>query len=102
MTLRHVVVATTLLAAWYLLAPPVQQEGMRNGRPFYWINDQAPLSAWRHAGSYDSAKSCDTAKWKQFFDTAKTTDAKDSYQAAYMVSDQVANCIASDDPRLRP
>jgi hypothetical protein len=93
--------AALALVGWYLLAPPVQEGSDGSGKTFYWANDKAPLPEWRQIGSYDAAQACDAAKWKHLADTARTTDTKSDYQSAFVLSDSAAQCIATDDPRLK-
>ena len=58
------------------------------------VDSEAPLSEWSHLASYDSAKECEIEKVEHFNTTASQTLFLKTQAAA-------AECIASDDPRLK-
>ena len=90
---RHA--AALALVGWYLIAPSFSKQG--NWQP----NLTAPLSYWAVIQSFDSAKECEdfrTATQKRFGAPPTTpTNAKEAARAGA----QYAQCISSDDPRLK-
>ena len=89
--------ATFALIGWYLLAPPVVQT---NGklRPDF----NAPLSEWIHVDSYDSAEACrqGTADHVRIIQhSIFQGSAADRFAAIWEF--QLAECFATDDPRLK-
>jgi hypothetical protein len=103
MKVRH---ATALaLAGWYLMMPPANQLG-------------APLSQWKTLESFDSASQC--RDWLMDFQRRATSDQKQiaGKVAGRMLTDaetidlafadswkagmDEAQCVATDDPRLKP
>jgi hypothetical protein len=99
--LRHA--AALAVVGWYLMVPPVNSTG-----PGPWIDRSAPLSKWKAKAAFDSAAECTVARhWKR---ENNVTDAQ-KYQAAGQkipfdlmtegLSWDDAQCIASDDPRLK-
>jgi len=85
---RHA--AALALVGWYLMVPP------RNLHPFVKgdsVDTTAPLSKWIHLASSDSAKECETRKAEYL-----NTVAQDRDLAQFAVD---AECIATDDPRLK-
>ncbi|MFZ0890081.1 MAG: hypothetical protein WA005_16675 [Candidatus Binataceae bacterium] len=108
--LRHA--AALALVGWYLMTPPTVpfpgQVGiraetlMKSGR--WWTDVNAPLSHWQIAESFDSAEDCEDMKSKMVRDFTRHEGAdhpSSSYKAAYRVAESQAQCIASDDPRLK-
>jgi hypothetical protein len=88
MNLHHA--AALALVGWYLMVPP------RNPHPFIkgdYTDTAAPLSKWAHLASSDSAKECEARK----SDYLKTVAQVPSLAQAALE----AECIASDDPRLK-
>jgi hypothetical protein len=86
MKLRH---ATALaLVGWYLMTPPPD-------------NLKAPISAWEISASYDTAEQC-SLEQQTFFDTAiKQRSLNLGKLRAGNEAMLHAQCIASDDPRLK-
>ena len=126
MKLRHG--AALLSVGWYLLAPIPQLDpatGLPNGKP----NLSAPFRYWSKVFSFDSAKECEAERVRQIdslflLDTKiREEDRSEEEQAEWdEMEDQVLNlpegwshglrsygltsalraqCIASDDPRLK-
>jgi hypothetical protein len=90
--IRHA--AALALAGWYLMVPPD-------------LADLAPISAWRHFGSYDSARKCDSARSQLGIDAVKDENASGckTEQSEHCFLDfakENARCVATDDPRLKP
>jgi hypothetical protein len=96
MNLRHVVAFA--LVGWYLIVPPtrVDREGFPEALPdksgFFYDTD-APLSKWFNEGNFDSVAACDQAL-SELRQSPKAT-------AADRVQEFAAQCIATDDPRLK-
>jgi len=99
--------AALALVGWYLMVPPAADSGL----PF-----DAPISQWRHIGSVDSAAECEHILVKLQSDSSAETKAeikawhaKYDHQHADRVlhalavekTTKAAQCIASDDPRLK-
>jgi hypothetical protein len=75
------------IAGWYLLYPPVTQQGSPDSYP--------ALSQWHIDGSYGSAVDCHEAQRSDLNALqGLKQDASDFLQV------QVGRCIAADDPRL--
>ena len=100
MNLRHA--AALALVGWYLMQPPSNS----GGRP----DSKAPLSQWQESGAFDSADE----RSKERFDTIKmyektladAQESKASHDSLDMLQNGLlafwnAQCIASDDPRLK-
>jgi len=81
---RHT--AWLALMGWYLMIPP----SMTNG-----FDDAAPLAKWFVYASYDSAHECEGSKFlnREGFKQRKDDRLKDAFEHA--------QCIATDDPRLK-
>jgi hypothetical protein len=92
----RLLLALTLIG-WYLMTPPlVQQDGQL--RP----DSRAPFSEWQHVDSYDSADACrqgitDHLKIIQRSDFRGFAADKSAAISEY----QSAECIGTDDPRLK-
>jgi len=84
MKLRHA--AALALAGWYLMLPPA-----KNGQ----IRD-APIELWAHIDSFDTADQCRDAA-QEIMKRADSKGDQTRIAAAYAYE-----CIASDDPRLKP
>lgn len=90
------------LTGWYLMLPPASQ---RNGVP--WPDSTASVSRWTIAKSFDTAKACeiDLAKHRKQFRTYQKASRSDPaavfWSSFYVSASGSANCIASDDVRLR-
>jgi hypothetical protein len=74
------------LLGWYLMIPPTSGSG---------YDASAPLSRWRVFSSHDHAYECEGAK---FLNRESARQKNEPIKAAL---DQ-AQCIATDDARLKP
>ena len=99
MKLRHA--AALALVGWYLMMPPPTKA------PKYgWsVSLSEPLIRWHHVGSYDTAAECENARdslHTQGLDRIRRY-AKNPFadEAAIGQEDASAECIATDDPRLK-
>jgi len=95
--LRHAAALPLFALGWYLMVPPRLLSGSSA------ISDIPPLEQWQILHSFDTAKSCQDGLEvvvKGFKQDAnhKPNDAGASWKFQ-MMSD--AECIASDDPRLK-
>jgi hypothetical protein len=88
---------------WYLMLPPAAQ---RNGIP--WPDGRAPISQWKIAQSFDSATACEKEldKHRKKFETNyrkanAATPAAQFWAQFYVAAAGDANCIETDDPRLK-
>jgi hypothetical protein len=93
MNLRHA--AALALTGWYLMTPPLKPDG----KP----DIQAHLSKWQMDGSFDRATSCE-ARYHDFLDQAfrsRPADHIDPQAERLFWQSQAAQCIATDDPRLK-
>lgn len=91
MARRHA--AALALLGWYLMTPPLRSPGGE-------LEPEAPLSKWRSPHAFDTAKACENAK-ESFVKSAKREKERDP-AAAFSGAILLSQCIASDDPRLRP
>ena len=87
---RHV--AALALVGWYLMVPPVESGGR--------VNFEAPLSQWHRWGSYDTARECSVDE-SDLIDRGKRVREEHPQNEMTDMFTQ-AQCIASDDPRLKP
>jgi hypothetical protein len=90
MKVRHA--AALALAGWYLMFPPFRSDGKS-------LDLLAPLSAWRIAFTFDSAKECEDIRSRVYYGA--------DIPQRYRVFDNVGGigymqCIGTDDPRLKP
>jgi len=83
---RHA--AALALVGWYLMAPP----RFPKDKSPYALDASAPLSRWHSINSFDSAVEC----------KAEKTRLTDSHNETLGAIGMASNCIASDDPRLKP
>ena len=79
MNSRHA--AALALLGWYLFTPPPGAE--------------APIAEWNHVGSFDTARECEAVSLGSLKKAKKEKNEKHLKQWLN------AECIASDDPRLR-
>ncbi len=100
---RHA--AALALVGWYLMMPPF----VRTGNEVY-PDDDAPLSKWRMAGSFDSAGACQQKKDDYIYHpcilvvpagSVCPQNAIPPENAAERAADIEARCIGTDDPRLK-
>ncbi len=106
MSRRH---ATALaLVGWYLMAPPIAYDSQRHAMGK--VLNGLPLSTWVLLSSFDTAKGCEDWRWGQVTSLASTiTAAKKRAQTqeqlrnidATWAQTDLAECIATDDPRLK-
>ena len=102
---RHA--AALALVGWYLMLPPMNEKG---------VYTQDSISDWDHVGSYDSAAECDqtarqmqdgiAAIGDQEFKERSQREAAQNGKMAISRADALkrayaAQCVASDDPRLK-
>jgi hypothetical protein len=83
MRLRHA--AALALVGWYLMVPPFQRGG---------VNLDAPLRSWRLFGSYDTANDCEDDHLEM------VEKSKHAAPSGHLIM-ELAQCIASDDLRLK-
>jgi hypothetical protein len=95
MTLRHS--AALALVGWYLLAPPVTPGP--NGS--FMVNKGAPFSQWDHIDSYDAATDCSDDKAKISAQLNKLANPSNPKSIEAYIRSYSAECIATDDPRLK-
>jgi len=79
-------ICMVLMAGWYLMIPPAVGTS---------YDVSAPLSKWRVFSAHDHAYECEGAK---FLHRAGVTQKNEPSKAAL----DHAQCIATDDPRLKP
>jgi hypothetical protein len=90
-------IAALALIGWYLMLPPVEALQVRSSKDGHshtidWKTPgkPPPLSAWSIDGSYDTTSACLEAKRKAILSVPP--DAVAPWK--------MAQCVASDDPRL--
>ena len=106
---RHA--AVLALVGWHLMTPPTVMP--RTGDPITWItyDSTAPISRWVHTDSFDHAADCETAR-RGLLDRAKkdtsivVPEAMSHADVIRSLNERVlsavsAECIATDDPRLK-
>ena len=86
MKLRHA--AAIALVSWYLMIPP------RTAHDHVTFDDRAPLASWFVFSAHDAAHECEGAK---FLNREAHKQSGDPMKAAL----DSAQCIATDDPRLK-
>ena len=86
MNVRHA--AMFALVGWYLMIPP------RTAHDQQTSDDRAPLASWFVFSAHDTVHECEGAK---FFNRERHKGSGDPMKAAL----DSAQCIATDDPRLR-
>ncbi len=91
MNLRHI--AALALVGWYLMVPPIV-----DGRAVI----SAPVSKWVVNTPFDSASECDKAQAILVLRAKRDLEKSVWKDTAVAVSFTQAQCIASDDPRLKP
>lgn len=98
MIFRHA--AALALIGWYLVFPPLRESSL--GGKCYDAN--APLSAWRIMGSFDTAKECKNGLQKEEDDKIDRAAATGEHVEAncHGISAWLdVICVATDDPRLK-
>jgi hypothetical protein len=86
--MRITMAAGLLLTGWYLMIPPAMGGGGYDAK--------AALSQWFVYGAYDAAHECEGAKFLNREGAMR--DPQSKLKGAF----DSAQCIATDDPRLRP
>ena len=97
MKLRHS--AALALVGWYLMLPPDQNPALPATRDI-----TAPISEWVRVGSFDSAVACEAEQQKRvqvYIHLGLTTPEAASTYRDRTLDYENAQCIASDDPRLK-
>ena len=89
MTLQHA--AALALAGWYLMIPPPLSHSRQDGRI-------EPLSRWTTTGTFESKKACDAERGH----LSKLDPGAGSYRGLPPEEVYDAQCVATDDPRLKP
>jgi hypothetical protein len=87
--------AALVLVGWYLIVPPLTAKAPRQ------VNYKAPLTYWHISGSYDTAAKCREAESKLFNDTMSVYRNDETLLPSPAQARITAECIASDDPRLK-
>jgi hypothetical protein len=81
------------LMGWYLMVPPPLSHSPKNGQI-------VPLSQWTRAGAFQSEESCETKRAaRSKLDPALALGAYHGLPAEQVYD---AQCVATDDPRLKP
>ena len=89
---------------WYLMLPPATGQG---GIPHLMID--APISRWTIAQSFDTSKACEKeldlrrTRFEKIYKKAHSgaDPREDFWTGLYMAAADSAECVATDDPRLR-
>jgi hypothetical protein len=100
MRIRHAAVLT--LVGWYLMVPPIRILGPASDpKTPVEFDRRAPLSEWKILGSFDTAKACYDypAHLEKLLHRSGPAGAG-ADEAAKAWFDK-AQCIATDDPRLK-
>jgi hypothetical protein len=87
---RHA--AALALVGWYLLTPPLDQDGK--------VDWSAPYSQWMHLASYDTAEKCERERALFGASTGKEVGVPEGQQRQFHQSFVNARCISSEDPGL--
>ncbi len=95
MNLRHA--AALALVGWYLMTPPP----LVPPRGEVLVDALAPLSNWRVFHAYDSAKQCEQQHSAMFDEAKGHQNSTDASERAVFQMAMSAQCIATDDPRLK-
>jgi len=90
MKLRHA--AVLALIGWYLMVPPLRSTGSSEC-----YDAKVPISQWQRIKAFDTAEQCKVASKKSAF--AHKQHGLDCGLASAWLD---AQCIATDDPRLKP
>jgi len=106
MSLRHA--AALALVGWYLMMPPLESHWWdRVSYQLGWIKEvpawaakEEPLSEWDIYKSFDSADECAHAKDQNFVRSLENS-SKTAYLKAVFDRSVAAQCISTDDPRLK-
>jgi hypothetical protein len=82
------------MVGWYMMRLPVYRQ------PPYIDAREPKLSQWMIMGSFDSADKCQAAADEAHKKGDRS--ARDDLDRALIASGDSAQCIATDDPRLKP
>jgi hypothetical protein len=95
MNLRHA--AALALVGWYLMYPPTTP------RPDHRNLTDAPLAEWKSGKSFDTAKECEAARLRVKKSAKELEDATVGDAVFHNLAENIASaqCIDSDDPRLK-
>jgi hypothetical protein len=100
--LRHAAALASI--GWYLIATPVRWGTLANQSEGFKLDSSVPLPEWNHLASFDSAQQC-KAYLSSLQDQARTKLGsgvkRDEMLTLGLFADLTAECIATDDPRLR-
>jgi hypothetical protein len=104
---RHA--AALALVGWYLMMPPIRLGTLTNGQAGYTIASSLPFSEWSNFGSFDSVQKCDgrrmmdieSAKHMLAMSHLDPSKPPDQFKSLKFTAPLLAQCIASDDPRLK-
>jgi hypothetical protein len=105
MTLRHAAALT--LVGWYLMVPPVVDNAPGHSGKWVAAIMNGSLTNWEQWASYDTAKECNDFRFNESSDTAhslvsgKIPPEKRHAIEKYYAEIDLAQCIATDDPRLK-
>jgi len=88
---------------WYLVTPPPKK--IANPHYHGWGTDtSATLSSWKLRSSYGTAEKCEQMRQELLVKGVAMTKTADPESNDYIIGQQLAEaeCIATDDPRLKP
>ena len=95
---RHA--AALALVGWYLMAPPVRQP---NGEPAY-VDEHAAYRDWKILHEFKTADECEAGQARAKSDAENgnlSVGVVDVDPAPWLAQQAEAQCVASDDPRLK-
>jgi len=105
MNLGHA--AALALVGWYLMVPSPYYENSPGKRGLFYT-PRLPLSEWTAQASFDSADDCEKVKSAMIKSTEKDLPRRSmrdinaaSVDARVAILYLEAQCVASDDPRLK-
>jgi hypothetical protein len=90
MKFRHA--AALALVGWYLIMPPLRSTGSSDC-----YDANVPISQWQRIEAFDTAEQCKAASTK--YALSHKQHGLDCALASAWLD---AQCIATDDPRLKP
>ena len=102
---RHA--AVLALVGWYLMMPPPRQQTDGKGRLSLTrdIDSTAPLSTWEVGAAFNSPQECNQALGElrtKINREIANPDMRADERHFYTGKSAFAQCIATDDPRLKP
>jgi hypothetical protein len=90
--------AALALVAWYLMVPPLVNAPNK-------IDMEAPLASWKEYQTFDTSEECDKALFSAHAKYEHTASAPlgsiKKGTRAFALQMTFAQCISSDDPRLK-